>query len=247
MVSLTDSVVVVTGAASGMGETMAHEFASKGADVAVVDVDAEGAQDVVDRITADGGSAIAIYGDVSDPDSVEDIVGTTVDEFGTIDVLCNNAGIFDDNAPVGETDDDLWNGIIGVNLTGPFLLTRAALPELRAGDSEGVVINTASVAGKMGGGGGAAYTASKHGVIGLTRSLTHDYSPEIRANAICPGTVSTGMTEDIEDALEEMAAATPAERVADPEEVADVAVFLASDEASFMYGDAVNVDGGMLN
>ncbi|WP_280585638.1 glucose 1-dehydrogenase [Halorubrum sp. Boch-26] len=246
MVTLSDGVVVVTGAASGMGRSMAHEFADAGAAVAVVDIDADGAAAVADAIGSAGGEAIAVDGDVTDTESVERIVDLTVDEYGTIDVLCNNAGVLDDFAPVGETTDDLWNGILDVNLTGPFYLTRAALPALRDGSAEGVVINTASVAGKVAGGGGAAYTTSKHGLIGFTKQLAHDYGPEIRANAVCPGAVETGMTEEMIEDLEAMTADTPAGRYADPEEIATVVAFLASDDASFVHGAAVDVDGGWL-
>jgi len=246
MVTISDSVVVVTGAASGMGRSMAHEFAEEGAAVAVVDVDADGAAAVADAIESAGGEAIPVDGDVTDTESVEHIVDRTVDQYGTIDVLCNNAGVLDDFAPVGETTDDLWNGILDVNLTGPFYLTRAALDPLRDGSDEGVVINTASVAGKVAGGGGAAYTTSKHGLIGFTKQLAHDYGPEIRANAVCPGAVETGMTEEMTGELEAMTADTPAGRYANPEEIATVVAFLASDDASFVHGAAVDVDGGWL-
>ncbi len=248
MVELTDSVVVITGAASGMGRSMALEFGHEGASVVVVDVDEDGIDDVVEDIDDEGGEAIGVYGDVTDPDSVEAVVERAVDEYGTIDVLVNNAGILDDYAPIGETSIDDWNAVIGVNLDGVFMLTKAALPDLLEGDDEGVVINTASIAGKVAGGGGAAYTTSKHGVIGFTKQLSHDYGPEIRANAICPGAVETGMTEALIEAgeVEPMVADTPAGRHAQPEEVAAVALFLASDDASFVHGTAVDVDGGWL-
>ena len=246
MVILSDSVVVVTGAASGMGRSMAHEFADEGAAVVVVDIDDDGAATVADEIETAGGEAMGVYGDVTDTESVENVVDRAVDEYGTIDVLCNNAGVLDDFTPAGEVTDDLWNGILDVNLTGPFYLTRAALPALQDGSDEGVVINTASVAGKVAGGGGAAYTTSKHGLIGFTKQLAHDYGPEIRANAVCPGAVETGMTEDMIEDLEAMTADTPAGRYADPEEIATVVVFLASDDASFVHGAAVDVDGGWL-
>ena len=248
MVSIQDSVVLVTGAASGMGKAMALEFANEGASVVAVDVDEDGVRDVAAEIDADSGEAIAAYGDVTDVESVEAVVEAAVDEFGTIDVLINNAGILDDFTPVGETTIDRWNAVIGVNLDGVFLLTKEALPALLDGDEEAVVINTASIAGKVAGGGGAAYTSSKHGVIGFTKQLSHDYGPEIRANAICPGAIDTGMTEDLIEAgeIQEMVDGTPADRYAAPEEVAAVAVFLASDDASFVHGTAVDVDGGWL-
>ncbi len=246
MVSLSESVVVITGAASGMGRSMAHEFADAGANVVAVDVDEDGVKTVADEIETAGGEAIALYADVTDTDSVSEIVDRTVEEYGTIDVLCNNAGVLDDYASVEETSDELWHGVLGVNLNGPFYLTRAALPALREGEEEGVVINTASIAGKVAGGGGSAYTASKHGLIGFTKQLAHDYGPEIRANAICPGAVETGMTDELIEEMEAMTAETPAKRYAAPEEIANAAVFLASDDASFVYGTAVDVDGGWL-
>lgn len=246
MVTIQSSVAIVTGAASGMGESIAHGLAEKGASVVVVDIDEDSAMAVVDEIRADGGEAMVALADVSDREDIEQVVEKTTSEYGTIDILCNNAGILDDHAPVGDASDELWYGVIGVNLHGPFLMTRAALPSLLEGSEEGVVLNTASIAGKTAGGGGAAYTTSKHGLIGFTKQLSHDYGPEIRANAICPGAVETGMTEDMVDELEEMTADTPAERYAQPEEIADVALFLASDEASFIHGAAIDVDGGWL-
>ncbi|MFC4248268.1 SDR family NAD(P)-dependent oxidoreductase [Natribaculum luteum] len=250
MVSIADSVVVVTGGASGMGRSMALEFASEGASVVAVDIDEDSLDEVTSEIAANGGEAIGVVGDVSDRDSVEAVVEQATDEYGTIDVLCNNAGILDDYAPVGETSEELWDRVMDINLKGVFLLTKAALPALMDGDEEGVVINTASIAGKVAGGGGAAYTSSKHGVIGFTKQLAHDYGPEIRANAVCPGFIETGMTEDMieqtPDEVHEIVQETPAERYAEPEEVAQVVAFIASDNASFMHGTAVDVDGGWL-
>lgn len=250
MVQLADSVVAITGAASGMGQAMATEFADEGAAVVVIDVDEDGISETVTDIGKNGGEATGIVGDVTDPDSMGSVVDEASEEYGTIDVLCNNAGILDDYTPAGETDEDLWDAVIGVNLKGVFLSTKAALPVLEDGEAEGVVINTASVAGKVAGGGGAAYTSSKHGVIGFTKQLAHDYGPVIRANAVCPGFVETGMTEAMIDEtpseVQETVEATPVQRYAAPEEVARVVVFLASDDASFMHGTAVDVDGGWL-
>lgn len=246
MVTIEDSVALVTGGASGMGRAMAREFAERGADVAVVDVEEDGAEDVADEISADGGSAIAVRADVSESRDIETAVERTVDTYGTIDVLCNNAGIFDGDIPLDEMSADRWHGVFGVNLHGPFLLTKAALPALLDGNDEGVVINTSSVAGKSGGGGGVAYTATKHGLIGFTKAIAHHHAPEIRANAICPGFVATGMTAGMLDQLAEMAAETPAERYAEPEEIGEIVAFLASDAAKMIHGEAVNVDGGIL-
>ncbi|MFC7113828.1 SDR family oxidoreductase [Natronoarchaeum sp. GCM10025703] len=179
---------MITGGASGMGKSMAHEFADEGASVVAVDVDEGVSRRLPTRSRATVGRRWRST----------------------------------------ETSDDLWHGVLDVNLNGPFYLTRAALPELLEGDDEGVVINTASIAGKVAGGGGSAYTTSKHGLIGFTKQLAHDYGPELRANAICPGAVETGMTDDLIEEMEAMTADTPAGRYAAPEEIATVAVFLAA-------------------
>lgn len=247
MVQIQESVALITGGASGMGEAMCREFASRGAAVVVVDVDNEGASSVADDIVADGGSAIGLDGDISNENAVGAVVEAALDEFGTIDILCNNAGVFDGDLSLEDLDRETWETVLGVNLTGTYLTTKAALPALLEGDDEGVVISTASVAGKSGGGGGVAYTASKHGVVGFTKAFANKYAPDIRANAICPGFVATGMTHDMLDELTELAADTPAGRYAESEEIGEIAAFLASDEASFIHGEAINVDGGILS
>ena len=247
MARIEASAAVITGAASGMGAAMAREFAARGADVVVVDIDEDGAECVAADISANGGSAIGVHGDVADEESVAAVVDAARDAFGTIDILCNNAGVFDEDLPLADLSRERWFDVLGVNLTGPFLMTKAALPALLDGDDEGVVLNTASVAAKSGGGGGVAYTASKHGVVGFTKALANRYAPEIRANAICPGFVATGMTNDMLDELAELAADTPAGRYAEAEEIGEIAAFLASDEASFIHGEALNVDGGILS
>jgi 3-oxoacyl-[acyl-carrier protein] reductase len=248
MVEISDSVVIVTGAASGVGRAMVQQFMAEGASVVAVDIDEE-VNSVVSRMENTAGDALGVVKDVSDAANCATIVERARDEYGTIDVLCNNAGVLDEFKPAGETSEELWSRVISVNLTGIFLLTKEALPSLHDGDGEGVVLNTASVAGKIAGGGGAAYTSSKHGVVGFTKQLSHDYGPEIRANAICPGLVETSMTEELlRDAPDEVRQAietSPAKRTAAPEEIAEVAVFLTSDGASIVHGTAVDVDGGL--
>jgi NAD(P)-dependent dehydrogenase (short-subunit alcohol dehydrogenase family) len=235
---------VITGAGSGMGAAMARGFHAEGASVVAVDVDEAG----LDATIADlgGERAQPVVLDVTDREAVA-AFGASLDR---VDVLCNNAGILDDYAPAHETDWALWTRILAVNLTGPYLMAHAILPGMIE-RGRGAIVNTASIAGFVAGGGGAAYTTSKHGLIGFTKQLAFDYGRlGIRANAICPGAIATGMTvelrtpeagnEHVNAAIE----ATPAGRWGQPEEVANLALFLASDEASFIHGVPVLVDGG---
>jgi 3-oxoacyl-[acyl-carrier protein] reductase len=242
-VSLAGRTVLVTGGGSGIGRAMVTAFHAVGARVLVVDVRAQAAQETVDGLG--GGDRLAAYqADVADPVSV-DALGTAA---GDVDVLCNNAGIFDDYKRAHETEFELWNQINAVNSTGPFLMSARFVPGMLARGS-GAIVNTASIASVVAGAGGAAYTASKHAVLGLTRQLAHDYGKQgVRVNAICPGVVATGMSEKAQAGsnshIDAMIAGNPIERWAKPEEIAEVAVFLAGDGASFMTGATVMVDGG---
>lgn len=231
-----------------MGAAMAHRFALEGAAIAVVDIDAEAASRVSADVNARGGTSIAVTADVAASADVSSAINTTRAELGDIDVLCSNAGILDGYATVLETSEDLWNKVMAVNLTGMYLMARAVLPSMIE-SGRGVVINTASIAGLVAGGGGAAYTAAKHGVIGLTRQISFDFGPMgVRANAICPGAVESSMTRDLfadgRAAVMDAVRSVPAGRTAQPEEIAELALFLASDESSFMHGAAVVIDGG---
>jgi 3-oxoacyl-[acyl-carrier protein] reductase len=237
-----DRVVVVTGAGSGMGAAMARGFHAEGASVVGVDVDRAG----LDQTLADLDGARVEVLDVTDRDAVARF-GAGLDR---VDVLCNNAGILDDYMPAHETSWELWSRILAVNLTGPYLMCHALVPTMLA-QGKGAIVNTASIAGFVAGGGGAAYTTSKHGLIGLTRQLAFDYGRlGIRANAICPGAIATGMTVELRtpelgnEHVDAAIAATPAGRWGEPEEVAALALFLASDEASFVHGAPMLVDGG---
>ncbi|MER7741786.1 glucose 1-dehydrogenase [Streptomyces sp. NPDC096538] len=249
---MTDGVngrsVIVTGAGSGIGRAAALAFAAEGDRVVVADLDAERAGAVVAEIEAAGGTAVAVTGDLSEQAVVDRVTAVTVEKFGGVDVLVNNAGIMDSMSAVADVSDAEWERVVRVNLTAPFLLTRAVLPHMLAA-GRGVVVNTASEAGLRGSAAGAAYTASKHGVIGLTKSLAVTYRKDgIRANAVCPGGTATGITVDADPAAHGPAALGPhfvnLGRVSRPEEQAAVLLFLASDAASNVNGAILPVDDG---
>ena len=250
---LSGKVAVVTGAAGGIGAATARAMAADGARVVVADVKAGDA--TVEQITALGGEAVSIDCDVADPDQVTALVAGTVGHFGALDVLVNNAGISGGSSLAHELDVEVWLRVLAVNLTGPFLCVRAAMPHLLASGA-GRIVNVASTYGVIGAPMAPAYCASKGGVVNFTRQLAVDYSGRgIRVNAICPGYIDTDMgggraalgpeAAARANARREAAAALqPIGRQAQADEVARVAVFLACDDSSFMTGSIVTVDGG---
>ena len=248
--SVAGKVAIVTGAASGMGRATAHLLSDEGAKVAVVDLDPARVAVVVKEITEAGGEAEGFDVDVSDLAAVKALVAGVVERFGGIDILINNAGV-SIPASAGEASDDefdaAWQRTIAVNLTAQALLVRAALPYLRQ-HGEGRVVNIASTEGLIATAGIPAYTASKHGVIGLTKSLAVELGRSgVNVNAICPGPINTGMTSSIPDAAKETYARrrVPLRRYGEPEEVAQMTVSLVLPAASFLNGAVVVVDGGM--
>jgi NAD(P)-dependent dehydrogenase (short-subunit alcohol dehydrogenase family) len=240
--------VIVTGGGSGIGRAAALLFAAGGDRVVVADINAEAATAVVGEIQADGGTALAVVGDLSTQPVVDEVVRTAVSAFGGVDVLVNNAGIMDRMSSAAEVSDDEWERVLRINLTAPFLLTRAALPHL-AERGRGAVVNTASEAGLRGSAAGTAYTVSKHGIVGLTRATAIQYRNRgVRVNAVAPGPTRTNISVDLDPTAEGPAAIGAYQhnigRIAEAGEIAAAIVFLASDAASDITGVVLPVDGG---
>jgi NAD(P)-dependent dehydrogenase (short-subunit alcohol dehydrogenase family) len=246
---LKDKVAVVTGAASGMGKAIAELYAKEGAKVIVADLNIEGAEEVVKNITANGGVAKAVQVNVAKLEDIENMIDTAVNEYGTLDILVNNAGIMDGFQPVGEIEDERWDLIFDVNTKGVMRAMRKAI-SIFLEKGKGVIINTASTGGLNGAHAGAAYGASKHAVIGLTKNTGYMYANKgIRCNAIAPGGVATNIVASMKGVSEFGMERTKAvqgvmPRIGQPEEIANVALFLASDESSFINGAVITADGG---
>ena len=245
--SLGTKTVAITGAGSGMGRATARLFAERGADVAVIDIDGEAAEETVSLIGEDGGSAIAVTADSSEAADVEAFVDRTASAFGGIDVLHNNAGIPQESTPVEDVTEATWDRIQAVNLKSTFLGAKYAVPRMRA-EGGGVILNTASTAGIRPRTGLSAYCASKGGMITLTKQLAHELAEdEIRVNAICPVATDTDMLPEFaagDLSVESMRETIPLGRLAEATDIAHAAAFLASDEANMITGTALEVDGG---
>jgi 3-oxoacyl-[acyl-carrier protein] reductase len=246
---LDDAVVLITGAACGIGRAMAQEMAARGARVAACDLDGDGAE-TTRAMALDAGApeAIAIRADVARTTDVEAAVAAATEAFGRIDVLCSNAGILDGYASALDATEELWDRVMDVNVKATWLLARAVLPGMLERGT-GCIVVTASVAGMVAGGGGVAYTTSKHAVIGLMRQIAIENAANgIRVNAICPGVIQTGMTQPLFDdpasKVHEFIPEIPSASWGQPVEIAKVAALMASGEVPFMHGAAVVVDGG---
>ncbi|HEY4050307.1 MAG TPA: glucose 1-dehydrogenase [Acidobacteriaceae bacterium] len=241
----TDRVAFITGAASGIGRAAAIAFVAEGARVAILDRSADALRTVEASVKEAGGEVLAIACDVSSPDQVEGAIKQIVDRFGRLDIAFNNAGVENKAAPVHEIDLAEWDRIIGINLRGTFLCMKHELAQM-VKQGRGVVVNTSSGAGIRGVAGGAAYAASKHAIIGLTRSAALDYAKQnIRVNAVLPGNIETPMMDrftggDIQKAID----LEPVGRLGKPEEIAEAVLWMASDLGGFVTGAATVIDGG---
>ena len=244
MSRLKDKVAVITGSGMGLGEAMALLFSREGARIVVPDINQAAGEETVNAIRKEGGNAIFVRAEVSKADDTERMIAAAVEFYGRVDVLVNNAGVqVEKNVP--DTTEAEWDYVLGVNLKGAFLCSKSVIPQMRR-QGGGSIICISSISGLVGQPNQASYNASKHGVIGLVRSMACDHAPEnIRVNAICPGSMNTPMVANIpEEHLAPYRKANLFGRFAEPMEVAYAALFLASDESSYVTGSVMTVDGG---
>jgi NAD(P)-dependent dehydrogenase (short-subunit alcohol dehydrogenase family) len=248
MKMLDNKVAIITGAGSGLGKAMALLYAREGAKVVISDIDEKGGNETVSEVEANGGKAIFVKADSTSPEDNKNLVDQAVAKFGGLHIAVNNAGIGGPISIVGEYPIDGWDKVIAINLSGVFYGLRYQIPAiLKSGG--GSIVNVASILGKVGTKGSSAYVAAKHGVIGLTEAAALEYADQkIRINSIGPGYVLTPLVKNNLDkeALDGLVSLHPIGRLGEPEEVAELALWLNSDKASFVTGSYYNVDGGYL-
>lgn len=242
---LNGKVAVITGGARGIGFEIGQKLAEAGACVGLVDVNQPEVEAAAQQLRDQGFRAVALHADVTDPAQVAAFVQRTLDEWGHLDVLVNNAGICP-LTPVLDITAEEWDRVLGINLKGTFLCSQAAIPAMRAQRS-GKIINIASSAGQMGGiAVGVHYSSSKAAMFGLTKSLARILAPDIQVNAVSPGTTESDMTRGWEDAaIANIVRQIPAGRLGRPSDVAAAVLFFASDDASFITGQTLSVNGGL--
>ena len=240
---LKDRVAIIFGGTSGIGEATAKAFADEGAKVVISGRDEDDGDRIVKAIKDKGQEALFVKADVTKADEVKTVVDKTLETFEHIDILYNGAGIHDSYKTAVELEEDEYEKLMAVNVKGPYLASKAVIPHfLKSG--QGTIVNVGSQATHVAGPGGSAYVTSKHAIEGFTKQLAYDFGEKgIKANLIAPGFVDTPMTEGIQD---ERLNDIPAKRAGKPEEVAALAVFLASDDSNYMHGSTVTMDGGWV-
>lgn len=242
---LKGKVAIITGATSGMGRDSAYLFAKEGAKVMIVGRDEKRAKEVVENIKKQGGEASYVIADMADRQSLDKIVDKTIEKYGTVDILFNNAGMLSINSSLDVSIEE-WDKAMQVNVTAALILAKKVAPIMKA-KGKGSIINTGSIAGTSARWGPAAYCTSKHAINGLTKALARELGPEIRVNAILPGAIKTAMLDSVggEDAVAGMKEMSPLKRVGEGREIGFVALFFATDDSSFVTGQLLRVDGGV--
>lgn len=243
-------VALITGATSGIGKATAQAFALCGARVVVSGIDEAEGHAVVDQIKRNDGEAVFVQADVTSQEDVDHLIQETLSTYGRLDYAFNNAGIEGVTALTAESTEENWERVLSVNLTGVWRCMKAEIPHMLA-NGGGAIVNCSSVAGLVGFAGSAPYVASKHGIIGLTKSAALEYAAlGIRINAVCPGVIDTPMVErvthDNPEMEQQLISQEPIARMGTPEEIADAVLWLCSDSASFVVGHPLVVDGGMI-
>ncbi|MFO7916490.1 MAG: SDR family oxidoreductase [Anaerolineae bacterium] len=247
---LAGKVALVTGGSAGIGRATALAFAAQGVKVVVADIDVSGGEETVRMIQGEGSDGLFVETDVSQSQDVQAMVERTIEAYGRLDFAFNNAGIEGERAPTADTNEENWDRVIDINLKGVWLCMKYEIPHMLE-TGGGAIVNTSSAAGRVGFAQIPAYTASKHGVIGLTKAAALEYATEnLRVNAVCPGVIDTAMVEryigDDEESREQLISSQPIGRLGRPEEVADVVVCLCAEGTSFVTGVAMPADGGYI-